>query len=72
MISQEMVSLISCVCKLEEKGYSKCFKYWPDEGEELSLGGSLKVKGLPSKKLGSVLIQRSFNVSDGAKSFTSN
>jgi protein tyrosine phosphatase len=34
LIAQENVSLILCVCKLEEKGWSKCHQYWPSNDKD--------------------------------------
>jgi protein tyrosine phosphatase len=34
MVSQEKVTLIVTVCKLQENGMAKCHQYWPDSSSE--------------------------------------
>jgi protein tyrosine phosphatase len=31
MIIEQNVSIIVCVCRLEEKGWPKCHCYWPEK-----------------------------------------
>ena len=65
LIAQENVTLILCVCKLEEKGWPKCHQYWPSGDKDsqfnrLMAGSGIAVKAIGESKEGSHLVKRMF------------
>ena len=69
MIFQENVTLILCVCRLEEGGRSKCHKYWPspDSYADPAFSNVLKdleVSLIKETKLSETLVERIFEVKD--------
>ena len=73
MVAEQNATFIITTCKLKEMGRVKCEKFWPDKGSSLETKvAGLTVQCIESKELvkdkqiGSVLVQRTFLLSDKA------
>lgn len=67
MVAQENVTLIICVCGLEEAKRPKCHKYWPD-GDSKSdrnfegLVSEMEIKTVSEESMSSSLTKRKFEI----------
>jgi hypothetical protein len=67
MILSQNVTLILCVCKLEEGRRPKCHKYWPDGSSSTDIEfkgmfSDIDVKTVSEKALSKFLYERVFEV----------
>ena len=78
MVSEQNVTLIISVCKLEEGGLPKCHKYWPqgkqadDKPFEKLIFSGHTVNLVSEKNLGPTLVERIIEIStpEGTKHTT--